>query len=82
MRHLGIFLVIFILAACAGSGDPGGPAEPVDAVSRTKPHKSPHGYVIGGDPARFGGFVGDCTSDENFPNFWQCQSENAGNDYN
>jgi len=43
--------------------------------------KSPHGYVISGPKARFSGFVGDCSSDENFPFYWQCQAENAGNDY-
>ena len=81
MRHLGILLVILSLAACAGSREPGGPAEPINPVSRTEPKKSPHGYVIGGDPARFGGFIGDCFSDENFSNFWECQSENSGNDF-
>ena len=82
MRQLGILFVIISLAACAGSGESDGPAEPIDSVSRTEPRKSPQGYVIGGDPARFGGFIGDCSSDENFENFWQCQSENAGNDFN
>jgi len=43
--------------------------------------KSPHGYVINGPKERFGGFVGDCASDENFPYYWQCQSENAGRDF-
>ncbi len=43
--------------------------------------KSPQGYVIDGPRERFGGFVGDCTSDENFPFYWQCQAENAGNDF-
>jgi len=45
------------------------------------PQKSPHGNVLGGAPERFGGFIGNCTSDENFPDYWQCQSENAGNDF-
>ena len=43
--------------------------------------KSPHGYVINGPKAKFGGFVGDCASDENFPFYWECQAENAGNDF-
>ena len=81
MRQRRILLIILILAACAGPGKSKGPAGPVDPVSRTVPYKSPHGYVIGGDPAIFGGFVGDCSSDENFSNFWQCQSENAGHDF-
>ena len=41
--------------------------------------KSPHGYVIDGPRARFGGFLGDCSSDENFQHYWMCQDENAGN---
>ena len=28
--------------------------------------------------ADFGGFEGDCSSDENFPYYWECMSENAG----
>ena len=41
--------------------------------------KSPHGYVIDGPRARFGGFLGDCSSEENFQHYWMCQDENAGN---
>ena len=41
--------------------------------------KSPHGYVIDGPRERFGGFLGDCSSDENFQHYWKCQAENAGN---
>ena len=41
--------------------------------------KSPHGYVIDGPKGRFGGFLGDCSSDENFKHYWMCQDENAGN---
>ena len=40
--------------------------------------KSPHGYVIDGPRARFGGFLGDSSSDENFQHYWMCQDENAG----
>ena len=40
--------------------------------------KSPHGYVINGPKARFGGFIGDCASDENFLYYWECQAENGG----
>jgi hypothetical protein len=77
-----MLLVILSLTACVGSGDPQEQEEPLNPVSRSVNQKSPHGYVIGGDPERFGGFIGDCTSYENFPFFWQCQSENAGNDFN
>ncbi len=41
--------------------------------------KSPHGYVINGPNGRFGGFLGDCSTDENFQYYWMCQEENAGN---
>ena len=41
--------------------------------------KSSHGYVIDGPKGRFGGFLGDCSSDENFQHYWMCQAENAGN---
>ena len=47
-------------------------------MTEAVPQKSPHGYVVGGNPGRFGGFIGDCTSDENFPHYWECQAENAG----
>ena len=52
-----------------------------DAHAAAGPIKSPHGYIIDKDyePGRFGGFVGDCTDDKNWPYFWQCMSENAGN---
>jgi len=41
--------------------------------------KSPHGYVVDGPKGRFGGFLGDCSSEENFQYYWMCQDENAGN---
>ena len=52
-----------------------------DAAATERPIKSPHGYIIDKDyePGRFGGFVGDCTDDKNWPYYWQCMSENAGN---
>ncbi len=37
--------------------------------------------LVGGDPGRFGGFIGDCTSEENFPHYWECQAENARNGF-
>jgi hypothetical protein len=40
--------------------------------------KSPQGYVVKGPNERFGGFVGDCSSDENFQHYWMCAAENAG----
>ena len=44
--------------------------------------KSPHGYVINGSKSRFGGFIGDCSSDENFKDYWECQAENGGDSFN
>ena len=44
--------------------------------------KSPKGYVLKGPKDRFGSFVGDCSSDENFPFYWECQAESAGDGYN
>jgi hypothetical protein len=45
------------------------------AGNSTKLVKSPNGYVINGPKARFGGFIGNCSSDENFPYYWECQAE-------
>ena len=52
------------------------------AVQSEKLIKSPHGYVIKGPKGTFGGFIGDCASDENFPYYWECQRESAGDNYN
>jgi len=30
--------------------------------------------------AQSGGFIGSCASDENFPYYWDCMSENSGGD--
>ena len=57
------------------------PQKSPEALESAKPVKSPHGYIITRDHdlGRFGGFVGDCTDDQNWPYFWKCMSENAGN---
>jgi hypothetical protein len=82
MKNLTILPIMLALISCAGTGDPQGPTDPSNPVTPPAvPQKSPHGYVVGGDPERFGGFIGDCSSDENFAYYWQCQSENAGNDF-
>ena len=81
MKNLTILTIMLALISCAGTGDPQGPEAPLNPVIPVGAQKSPHGYVVGGDPERFGGFIGNCSSDENFPNYWQCQSENAGNDF-
>jgi hypothetical protein len=93
MRALVIIIVIINLFACAGTppsdvsqtgpktANKTSPQEAPNASDSTKPVKSPHGYIITKDYelGRFGGFVGDCTDDQNWPHFWQCVSENAGN---
>lgn len=43
--------------------------------------KSPQGYVLNGPKDRFGSFRGDCASEENFPYYWECQAENAGDNF-
>ena len=53
-----------------------------NAGSSKKLVKSPHGYVINGPKSRFGGFIGDCSSDENFKDYWECQAENGGESLN
>lgn len=93
MRAPVIFIVLINLFGCAAtlpSNDAQGvqnsthqtaPQSASNSSDPTKPVKSPHGYIIDKDSdlGRFGGFVGDCTDDKNWPHFWKCQSENAGN---
>ena len=93
MRALVVIIVIINLFACAGTppsdvsqtglntANKRSPEVEPNASDSTKPIKSPHGYIITKDyePGRFGGFIGDCTDDQNWPYFWQCVSENAGN---
>ena len=81
MKNLAVLLIMWSLVSCVGAGDPQGPKDPLNPVTPAVPQKSPHGYVVRGDPERFGGFIGNCTSDENFPYYWQCLSENAGNNF-
>ncbi len=81
MKQLAVLLIFLSLISCAGTGEPQGPEKPLNPVLPAVVQKTRHGYVLGGDPERFGGFIGDCADDENFPHFWQCQSENAGNDF-
>ena len=47
------------------------------------PPKTPQGYIRPDvyQPEKYGGFRGDCSSEENFPYYWECMSENAGNDF-
>ena len=93
MKALVVIVVIINLFACAGTPpsdvsqtEPNtankisSNAEP-NVSDSPKPVKSPHGYIITKDyePGRFGGFIGDCTDDQNWPYFWQCVNENAGN---
>ena len=93
MKALMVIIVIINLFACAATPPSGNVLSGPEAVKKTapskepdksdapKPVKSPHGYIITKDYelGRFGGFIGDCTDDQNWPYFWQCMSENAGN---
>ena len=93
MRALVIFIVMINLFGCAASLPPdesqSNPGTSIKATPQgkagtpdpTKPVKSPHGYIITKDYdlGRFGGFVGECTDDQNWPYFWQCMSERSGN---
>jgi len=93
MRALMVFIVVINLFACAAHrpSDVSQTGPDIEnkvvqqkdsaASAPTKPVKSPHGYIITNDfeLGRFGGFIGDCTDDQNWPYFWQCMSENSGN---
>ena len=81
MRVLVVIIVIIHLFACAGTPPSDVSQTGPNASDSIKPVKSPHGYIItkGYELDRFGGFIGDCTDDQNWPYFWQCVSENAGN---
>lgn len=93
MKTLVALIVLINLFACATTLPPDvsqtatGTSEKQAAENRSgtpdvaQPVKSPHGYIITKDYelGRFGGFIGDCTDDQNWPYFWQCMSENAGN---
>ena len=93
MRALVNIILIINLFACAGTppsdasqtepnaANKSSPKVEPNASDSIKPVKSPHGYIITKDYelGRFGGFIGDCTDDQNWPYYWQCVSENAGN---
>ena len=93
MRELVAIIVIINLFACAGTppsdvshagpntANKTSPNVAPNASDSFKPIKSPHGYIITKDYelGRFGGFIGDCADDQNWPYFWQCVSENSGN---
>ena len=93
MRTLFALFLLLSLFACAMSPPSNDGQTASDTANQTtpqnapetldppKPVKSPHGYIIDKDYdlGRFGGFVGNCTDDQNWPHFWKCKSENAGN---
>jgi hypothetical protein len=94
MKKVCIFIAMVLMACTAGpSENPGSPHSDKNQPSAPKVTgpatenelpKMPPGYI---DPkiylpGRFGGFIGDCASDENFQWFWECMSENAGNSFN
>jgi hypothetical protein len=93
MKTLLALIAIISLLACAANLPSNAPSIEPDRDGKSsaenrpvvkdpaKPLKSPHGYIITKDyqPGGFGGFIGDCSSDKNWPYYWQCMSENAGN---
>lgn len=93
MRAPVALFILIILFGCAGTlpsdeansslkkADRSESQKDPQAATPAKPLKSPHGYIITKDYelGRFGGFVGECTDDQNWPYFWQCMSENSGN---
>ena len=95
MKYLLALIVIGTLLACSASLPPeNSQTEPdltqkaadqnkSDAPNPAKPIKSPHGFILTKDyePGRFGGFIGDCSNDKNWPYYWQCMSENSGNGF-
>ena len=95
MKYVWVFVFAFSLLACAGINTPDAnhtfpdtstesPANLSEAPRKPDlPKKSPQGYIIPGTyrPDKYGGFIGSCASDENFPFYWDCQSENAGNTF-
>jgi hypothetical protein len=89
---LALIVIINVFACTASLPSSVSPIEPnsngkVSAENKplisdpAKPIKAPHGYIITKDyqPGGFGGFIGDCSNDKNWPYYWQCMSENAGN---
>ena len=91
MKYWLTLMVIISLVACASHQAANSPSSNPAAIQNSKKVdksagqssgqlvKSPNGYVINGPNGRFGGFEGDCSSDENFQHYWVCQAENAGN---
>ncbi len=96
MKYVWVIVFTFSLLACTGINTPyvnntssNTSTEPPVNLSDTPrtpdpPKKTPQGYIISKDyqPEKYGGFIGDCASDENFPFYWDCMSENSGNDFN
>jgi hypothetical protein len=91
MKYWLTIMVMISLVACAAQPDKTaltsnsaaiGDSQKMNKVpeqSSAQLIKSPHGYVIKGPNGRFGGFLGDCSTAENFQYYWMCQEENAGN---
>ena len=96
MKYVWIFVFTFSLLACVGINtsevnhpSPNTTTQSTANLSDTPrtpdpPKKTPQGYISSEvyRPDKYGGFIGDCASDENFPFYWDCMSENAGNDFN
>jgi hypothetical protein len=95
MKYLLVLILISNLLACTANLPPEDSQTEPDSIQKAagqnksdspdpaKPIKSPHGYIITKDyePGRFGGFIGDCSDDKNWPYYWECLSENSGNGF-
>lgn len=93
MRAQVILTIMAIVLGCAGSlpSDDArsvthrthqtAPQAESNSSDLNKPTEYRHGYIIDKDYelGRFGGFIGDCTDEQNWPYFWECMSENSGN---
>ena len=94
-RFVWLPLLIMGLLACAGTDtaeekdhETPPPVEtnenqPVRTQTVDSPPKTPQGYIRSDvyRPEKYGGFRGDCSSEANFPYYWDCMSENAGNNF-
>jgi hypothetical protein len=95
MKYVWAFVFTFSLLACAGvntsevnNTSPNTSTESTANLSDTPrtpdpPKKTPQGYISSEvyQPEKYGGFIGDCASDENFSFYWDCMSENSGNNF-
>jgi hypothetical protein len=71
MRKFLCLLLVIGLLASAGCA-----TQPFDYFGTNVKPTVPTKYQA--KVADFGGFIGTCSSDQNFPYYWECMSENSG----